>query len=644
MVHVTAVIRQPAVSNSSDAPTAIPSVTISTGVKIVGAPQGTSPALLSWVLEIAELTQPDQVVFADGSDDEWTRLTDTLVEAGTFTRLSAKENSFYTASDPTDVARVEDRTFICSVDPADAGATNNWMEPSSMKAILTGLYNGSMRGRTMYVLPFCMGPYDAPNPKLGVEITDSEYVVASMRVMTRMGGKALELINSGLPWVKALHSLGAPLGPGQQDVAWPCNDTKYIVQFPEERTIWSFGSGYGGNALLGKKCYSLRIASVMGRDEGWLAEHMLILKITSPEQKVHYIAAAFPSACGKTNLAMLEPTIPGWKVETLGDDIAWMTFGEDGRLYAVNPEFGLFGVAPGTGWKTNPNAMKTIAKGNSVFTNVALTDDGDIWWEGMTEEPPAHLTDWKGRDWTPTGLDSDGNTLESAGELSSHPNSRFCTPIDQCPIIADEYYNEPRGVPISAILFGGRRKTTIPLVTQSRDWQHGVFMGATLSSETTAAATGAVGVVRRDPMAMLPFIGYNAGDYFAHWINLGKGADANKLPEIFYVNWFRRDQDGGFLWPGFGENSRVLKWVVERLEGTVGTVETPIGLVPTTGSLDIDGLALTEAQVEAALAVDPEEWKAEIPLIEEWFEKIGDTVPTSLRDELDTLKLRLGLT
>jgi len=644
MVHVTAVIRQPAVSSSAEASAEVPSVPISTGVPIIGAPQGTSPALLSWVLEIAELTQPNQVVFADGSDDEWTRLTDTLVEAGTFVRLAAKQNSFYTASDPTDVARVEDRTFICSVDPADAGATNNWMEPSSMKAIMTGLYTGSMRGRTMYVLPFCMGPYDAPNPKLGVEITDSEYVVASMRVMTRMGGKALELINSGLPWVKALHSLGAPLAPGQQDVAWPCNDTKYIVQFPEERTIWSFGSGYGGNALLGKKCYSLRIASVMGRDEGWLAEHMLILKITSPEQKVHYIAAAFPSACGKTNLAMLEPTIPGWKVETLGDDIAWMTFAEDGRLYSANPEFGLFGVAPGTGWKTNPNAMKTIAQGNSVFTNVALTDDGDIWWEGMTEEPPAHLTDWKGRDWTPSGLDADGNTLQSAGDLSSHPNSRFCTPISQCPIIADEYYSEPQGVPISAILFGGRRKTTIPLVTQSRDWQHGVFMGATLSSETTAAATGAVGVVRRDPMAMLPFIGYNAGDYFAHWINLGKGADANKLPEIFYVNWFRRDSDGGFLWPGFGENSRVLKWVVERLEGTVGTVETPIGLVPTADSLDIDGLPMTAEKVEAALAVDPEEWKAEIPLIEEWFDKIGDTVPTSLRDELDALKLRLGLT
>ena len=616
--------------------------TVSTGVQIIGAPRGTSPALLSWVLEIAELARPDRVVFCDGSDEEWTRLTDALVDAGTFTRLTAKPNSFQTASDPTDVARVEDRTFICSVDKADAGPTNNWMEPSAMKAILTGLYAGCMRGRTMYVVPFCMGPYDAEDPKLGVEITDSEYVVVSMRVMTRMGAKALELINAGATWVKALHSVGAPLESGQQDVKWPCNDIKYIVQFPEERAVWSFGSGYGGNALLGKKCYSLRIASVMARDEGWLAEHMLILKITSPEQKVHYVAAAFPSACGKTNLAMLEPTVPGWKVETLGDDIAWMKFGEDGRLYAVNPEYGLFGVAPGTGWGTNPNAMKTIAQGNSVFTNVALTDDGDIWWEGLTDEPPAHLIDWKGRDWTPSGLDENGNKLESAGEPSSHPNSRFCTPITQCPIIADEYF-EPHGVPISAILFGGRRKTTIPLVSQARDWQHGVFMGATLSSETTAAATGAVGVVRRDPMAMLPFIGYNAGDYFAHWINLGKGADATKLPQIFYVNWFRRDSDGGFLWPGFGENSRVLKWVVDRIEGTVGTVETPIGLVPTAGSLDIEGLDMTLEQVEAALAYHPEEWKAEVPLIEEWFAKIGDSVPSSLRDELDSLKLRLGL-
>src|SRR6478752_2183153 len=461
MVHVTAVIHPPVTTSSPLTTTAIPPAPrdvspVVAGIQIQGAPQGTSPALLSWVLEVAELAQPDRVVFTDGSDDEWARLTESLVAAGTFVRLTAKENSFYTASDPTDVARVEDRTFICSVDPADAGATNHWMEPSSMKAILTGLYTGSMRGRTMYVVPFCMGPYDAPNPKLGVEITDSEYVVASMRIMTRMGTRALELINEGNPWVKALHSIGAPLAPGEKDVPWPCSATKYIVQFPEERTIWSFGSGYGGNALLGKKCYSLRIASVMARDEGWLAEHMLILKITSPAGKVDYIAAAFPSACGKTNLAMLEPTIPGWKVETLGDDIAWMTFGEDGRLYAVNPEYGLFGVAPGTGWHTNPNAMRTIAKGNSMFTNVALTDDGDIWWEGMTEEPPAHLTDWKGRDWTPTGVDEHGRALESAGEPSSHPNSRFCTPITQCPIIADEYF-EPVGVPISAILFGGRR-------------------------------------------------------------------------------------------------------------------------------------------------------------------------------------------
>jgi len=649
MMRVTAVIRP---TDEATGAAEIPATSISgsfsagpgvpAGIKVEGAPAGTSPALLSWVLEVAELTRPDRVVFTDGSDQEWDRLIEHMLGTGTITKLAAKENSYWAASDPTDVARVEDRTYICSVDPADAGATNNWMDPTAMKSIMTALYEGCMTGRTMYVMPFCMGPYDAPNPKLGVEITDSEYVVASMRIMTRMGTKALELINEGNPWVKALHSIGAPLAPGQQDVPWPCNDTKYIVQFPEERTIWSFGSGYGGNALLGKKCYSLRIASVMARDEGWLAEHMLILKITSPAGKVDYIAAAFPSACGKTNLAMLEPTIPGWKVETLGDDIAWMTFGEDGRLYAVNPEYGLFGVAPGTGWNTNPNAMRTIAQGNSLFTNVALTDDGDIWWEGLTEEPPAHLTDWKGRDWTPSGLDEHGRRLDSAGEPSSHPNSRFCTPITQCPIIADEYF-EPVGVPISAILFGGRRKTTIPLVTQSRDWQHGVFMGATLSSETTAAATGAVGVVRRDPMAMLPFIGYNAGDYFAHWIDMGKGADESKLPKIFYVNWFRRDADGGFLWPGFGENSRVLKWVIERLDGSAAAVETPIGHVPGEGSLDVDGLGLTADELAAALTVDREEWAAEIPLIEEWFAKIGDSVPTSLRDELDSLKLRLGL-
>jgi len=585
--------------------------------------------LLSWVREVAELTTPERVVWVDGSPQEWTRLTDQLVKTGTFTRLQKKPNSFYAASDPTDVARVEDRTFICSVREQDAGPTNNWMDPGEMKALMTELYRGCMRGRTMYVIPFCMGPIEADEPMFGVEITDSEYVVVSMLVMARSGAKALQAMGTDRDFVPALHSVGAPLEPGQRDVAWPCSDTKYIVQFPEERAIWSYGSGYGGNALLGKKCYSLRIASVMARDGGWLAEHMLILKMTSPAGASHYIAAAFPSACGKTNLAMLEPTVPGWKVETLGDDIAWMRFGEDGRLYALNPEYGLFGVAPGTGWDTNPNAMRTIEKGNSVFTNVALTDDGDIWWEGMTKDKPAHLTSWKGQDWTP---DSE--------ELSSHPNSRFCTPIKQCPILADEY-DDPKGVPISAILFGGRRKTTIPLVTESRDWQHGVFMGATLSSETTAAATGAVGVVRRDPFAMLPFIGYNAGDYFDHWVQTGKNADASKLPKIYYVNWFRRDDDGGFLWPGFGENSRVLKWVIERLEGTATATETAIGHVPTPESLDTDGLGMTDEQIAAVLAVDAEEWRAEIPQIVEWFDKIGATLPTTMRDELETLRRRL---
>jgi len=585
--------------------------------------------LLSWVREVADLTCPDEVVWADGTEAEWTRLTGKLVDAGTFVPLKKKQNSFWAASDPTDVARVEERTYICSVDEADAGPTNNWMNPSEMKAIMTELYRGSMRGRTMYVIPFCMGPLDADEPMLGVEITDSEYVVVSMHIMTRMGDKALVKFGEDAKYVKALHSIGAPLEDGQADVPWPCNDTKYITQFPEERMIWSFGSGYGGNALLGKKCYSLRIASVMARDEGWLAEHMLILKLTSPESKVYYIAAAFPSACGKTNLAMLEPSIPGWKVETLGDDIAWMRFGEDGQLYAVNPENGFFGVAPGTDYHTNPNAMRTIAKGNSLFTNVALTDDGDVWWEGMGE-PPAHLTSWKKQDWTP-----------DSGELSSHPNSRYCTPIAQCDIKAPEW-EDPKGVPISAIFFGGRRATTIPLVTESRDWQHGVFMGATLSSETTAAATGKVGVVRRDPMAMLPFIGYNAGDYFKHWIEVGKNADAEKLPKIFYVNWFRRGEDKRFLWPGFGENARVLKWAIERIEGKSTAVETPIGHVPTADALDLSGLDASTEDIETSLKVDVDEWKAEIPLIEEWFAKIGDKLPTSLRDEFEALKQRLG--
>ena len=601
--------------------------------------------LQSWVDEVAALTKPDQIRWCEGTPEEWTTITDELVASGTFIRLdeNKKPNSFYCASDPSDVARVEDRTYICSVDEADAGPTNNWMAPHEMKKIMTDLYDGCMRGRTMYVIPFVMGHLESEQPMFGVEITDSAYVLASMTVMARIGKDVLAKIEeTNADFVPALHSVGAPLEPGQADVAWPCSDTKYIVQFPEERTIWSYGSGYGGNALLGKKCYSLRIASVMGRDNGWMAEHMLILKLTNPEGVVKYVAAAFPSACGKTNLAMVEPTIPGWKAETIGDDIAWIRVGEDGRLYAVNPEFGLFGVAPGTGWGTNANAMRTIEQGNSVFTNVALTDDGDIWWEGMTDEPPAHLTDWKGRDWTPTGLDGAGRKLPSAGELSSHPNSRFCTPIKQCPVIAPEY-DDPNGVPLDAILFGGRRKTTIPLVTEARDWTHGTFMGATLSSETTAAAEAPAGVVRRDPMAMLPFIGYDAGDYFSHWISMAKNNDESKFPKIFYVNWFRRDDDGGFLWPGFGENSRILKYVIDRVEGRVEANETPIGLVPSPSAIDTDGLDVSTERLEAALRVDVEEWRAEIPQINEWFEKFGDTLPTTLWTELDGLKARLDV-
>jgi phosphoenolpyruvate carboxykinase (GTP) len=589
--------------------------------------------LLSWVREAAEIMEPDRVVWCDGSDAEWDRVTEDLVRAGTFRRLNPehKPHSFWAISDPDDVARVEERTFICSAEPAGAGPTNNWVDPAEMKSTMTDLYRGAMHGRTMYVLAFCMGPLDAEFPMLGVEITDSAYVVASMKIMTRMGDAALPLFAEvGDHFVRCLHSVGAPLAAGQADVPWPCNPTKYISHFPETREIWSYGSGYGGNALLGKKCYALRIASAIAHDEGWLAEHMVILKLISPEDRAYYIAAAFPSACGKTNLAMLQPTVPGWRAETLGDDIAWMRFGPDGRLYAVNPEFGFFGVAPGTNWSTNPNAMRTIEQGNSLFTNVALTDDGDVWWEGL-EGDPQHLTSWKGEDWTP-----DSETT------AAHPNSRYTTPLSQCPVLAPEW-EDPLGVPLSAIVFGGRRAGTVPLVTEARDWQHGTFIGATLSSETTAAAKGKVGSVRRDPMAMLPFLGYDAGDYFQHWIDVGKGADAGKLPKIFYVNWFRRGAQKQFLWPGFGENSRVLKWMIERLGGTADATETAIGHVPAPEHLDLDGLDVDRDDLEAALRVDPEEWKAEIPLIEEWFATIGDSLPTSMRDELAALKLRLGL-
>ena len=593
----------------------------------------TNAELQAWVDDVAALTTPDRVVWVTGTEEERDELNAALVASGTFVKLdeAKKPNSYWAASDPSDVARVEDRTFIASEKREDAGPTNNWMAPAELKAIMTDLYKGCMTGRTMYVIPFVMGHLEADVPMYGVEITDSAYVVVSMRIMARIGTpvlRAMEERQAG--FVKGLHSVGYPLTDGKADVKWPCSDTKYIAHFPETREIWSYGSGYGGNALLGKKCYALRIASAMARDEGWMAEHMLILKLTSPEGRDHYIAGAFPSACGKTNLAMIDPTLAGWSAEMVGDDIAWMRFGKDGRLYAVNPEFGLFGVAPGTGDKTNPNAMRTVEKGNSIFTNVALTDDGDVWWEGMTDEAPAHLTDWKGRDWTP------GN-----GELSSHPNSRFCTPAKQCPMMAPEY-DEPNGVPIDAILFGGRRKTTVPLVYETRDWNHGVFVGATLSSETTAAAVGLKEGVRRDPMAMLPFIGYNAGDYMGHWLEIGKQADASKLPRIYQVNWFRRDkEDGSFLWPGFGDNARVLKWIVERLDGTAEAIDTPVGLVPAPEAIDTTGLDMSVEQVAKALEVDAAEWQAEVALIDEWFAKIGDTLPSQLKDELATLKAHL---